>query len=252
MVEAFLDPVAVDEDTLAFSAMEEVGPGGHFFGAAAHPVALPDGVPQADAVRLAELRDVGGGGLARRRPRRRTGSGRRCSRRTSRRRWTRPAARSSTRSSPAASTRAGSRRTTEVPLSLRRPVPSGPPPFSSANLSGTQLIAALRSGRPPGPRQMRTVRTRRLALRRGSEDEPRRRGAEGAPELRSARSPISRRGQDARALVVAHPEAVARADPDRAAVVPDAVDPVSNRASQTVGASSSTENSDSSTDGFGR
>ncbi len=34
MVAAFLDPVVVDDDTLAFSAMEEVGPGGHFFGAA--------------------------------------------------------------------------------------------------------------------------------------------------------------------------------------------------------------------------
>ncbi len=34
MVSAFLDPVVVDEDTLAFSAMEEVGPGGHFLGAA--------------------------------------------------------------------------------------------------------------------------------------------------------------------------------------------------------------------------
>ncbi len=34
MVEAFLEPVVVDEETLAFSAMEEVGPGGHFFGAA--------------------------------------------------------------------------------------------------------------------------------------------------------------------------------------------------------------------------
>jgi trimethylamine--corrinoid protein Co-methyltransferase len=33
MVEAFLDPVAVDQESLAFSAMEEVGPGGHFFGA---------------------------------------------------------------------------------------------------------------------------------------------------------------------------------------------------------------------------
>ena len=33
MVEAFLDPVVVDDDTLAFSAMHEVGPGGHFFGA---------------------------------------------------------------------------------------------------------------------------------------------------------------------------------------------------------------------------
>jgi trimethylamine--corrinoid protein Co-methyltransferase len=34
MVAAFLDPVVVDDDTMAFSAMEEVGPGGHFFGAA--------------------------------------------------------------------------------------------------------------------------------------------------------------------------------------------------------------------------
>ena len=33
MVEAFLDPVVVDDDTLAFEAMREVGPGGHFFGA---------------------------------------------------------------------------------------------------------------------------------------------------------------------------------------------------------------------------
>src|SRR4051812_1974219 len=33
MVEAFLEPVVVDDDTLAFSAMQEVGPGGHFFGA---------------------------------------------------------------------------------------------------------------------------------------------------------------------------------------------------------------------------
>ena len=33
MVEAFLEPVVVDEDTLAFAAMQEVGPGGHFFGA---------------------------------------------------------------------------------------------------------------------------------------------------------------------------------------------------------------------------
>ena len=33
MVSAFLDPVVVDHDTLAFDAMQEVGPGGHFFGA---------------------------------------------------------------------------------------------------------------------------------------------------------------------------------------------------------------------------
>ena len=34
MVEAFLEPVVVDEDTLAFEAMVDVGPGGHFFGTA--------------------------------------------------------------------------------------------------------------------------------------------------------------------------------------------------------------------------
>ena len=34
MVEAFLDPLVVDEETLALDAMREVGPGGHFFGAA--------------------------------------------------------------------------------------------------------------------------------------------------------------------------------------------------------------------------
>jgi trimethylamine---corrinoid protein Co-methyltransferase len=34
MVEAFLEPVVVDDETLGFAAMEEVGPGGHFFGAA--------------------------------------------------------------------------------------------------------------------------------------------------------------------------------------------------------------------------
>jgi trimethylamine--corrinoid protein Co-methyltransferase len=33
MVEAFLDPVVVDQDTLGFEAIEGVGPGGHFFGA---------------------------------------------------------------------------------------------------------------------------------------------------------------------------------------------------------------------------
>ena len=64
MVEAFLDPVVVDDDTLAFSAMEEVGPGGHFFGAEHTQSPLPDRVPQADALGLAELRDVGGGRLA--------------------------------------------------------------------------------------------------------------------------------------------------------------------------------------------
>jgi trimethylamine--corrinoid protein Co-methyltransferase len=32
MVEAFLDPVVVDDASLAFEAMQDVGPGGHFFG----------------------------------------------------------------------------------------------------------------------------------------------------------------------------------------------------------------------------
>jgi trimethylamine--corrinoid protein Co-methyltransferase len=32
MVESFLEPVVVDEASLAFDAMQDVGPGGHFFG----------------------------------------------------------------------------------------------------------------------------------------------------------------------------------------------------------------------------
>ena len=34
MVSAALDPIVVDDDTLAFDAIAEVGPGGHFFGTA--------------------------------------------------------------------------------------------------------------------------------------------------------------------------------------------------------------------------
>ena len=34
MVAAFLDPIVVDDETMAIDAMREVGPGGHFFGAA--------------------------------------------------------------------------------------------------------------------------------------------------------------------------------------------------------------------------
>jgi trimethylamine--corrinoid protein Co-methyltransferase len=34
MVTAVLDPLVVDDDTLAFDAIAEVGPGGHFFGVA--------------------------------------------------------------------------------------------------------------------------------------------------------------------------------------------------------------------------
>ena len=64
MVEAFLDPVVVDEDTLGFDAIAGRRPGRPLLRRRAHAVALQDRVPQADAQRLAKLRDVGGGGLA--------------------------------------------------------------------------------------------------------------------------------------------------------------------------------------------
>ena len=89
MVAAFLDPVVVDDDTLAFAAMQEVGPGGHFFGAdhtqsryrtAFHKPMISDW----RNYETWEEAGIAGGCLAR--P---TGSGRSCSRRTSRRRWIR-------------------------------------------------------------------------------------------------------------------------------------------------------------------
>ena len=88
MVEAFLDPVVVDDASLAFDAMVGRRAGRPLLRDGAHPEPLQDGVPQADAQRLAQLRDVGGGRLARRCRARQTGSGRSCSRPTSRRRWT--------------------------------------------------------------------------------------------------------------------------------------------------------------------
>ena len=56
-----LDPLVVDDATLALEAIDEVGPGGHFFGTAAHPGPLPHRVLQADDLRLAQLRVVAGG-----------------------------------------------------------------------------------------------------------------------------------------------------------------------------------------------
>ena len=113
MVAALLDPVVVDDDTLAVDAIAEVGPGGHFFGIAHtqerfrdafHRPMISDwrnyetweeaGKPEAPA-RAADLAHASS------------------SPSTSHRRWTRPSARSSTRSSPAASPRAASRPTTE-------------------------------------------------------------------------------------------------------------------------------------------
>ena len=89
MVAAFLEPVVVDDETLAFSAMQEVGPGGHFFGAehtqsryrtAFHKPMLSDW-------RNYETWEEAGSPEL---PSRRTGSGRSCWRPTSRRRWIRP------------------------------------------------------------------------------------------------------------------------------------------------------------------
>ena len=65
MVAAFLEPVVVDEETLAFVGDAGGRPGRPLLRRRAHPVALPDRVPQADAQRLAQLRDVAGGRLAR-------------------------------------------------------------------------------------------------------------------------------------------------------------------------------------------
>ena len=63
MVEAFLDPVVVDDDTLAFDGDRGGRARRPLLRRRAHAVALQDRVPQADAQRLAELRDVGGGRL---------------------------------------------------------------------------------------------------------------------------------------------------------------------------------------------
>ena len=70
-----------------------------------HAGEIRDGLLPADAVRLAELRDVAGGRRAEPRPSARTGSGSSCSPSTSRRRWTPARPRRSTRSSTAASAR---------------------------------------------------------------------------------------------------------------------------------------------------
>ena len=73
MVAAFLDPIVVDDDTLAVDAIREVGPGRPLLRRRAHPGALPHRVPPADDLRLAQLRDVGRGRPARgRRPGRRS------------------------------------------------------------------------------------------------------------------------------------------------------------------------------------
>ena len=64
MVAEFLRPLRVDEAELALEAMREVGPGGHFFGAAHTQIALPQRLLPADDLRLAQLRELARGRLA--------------------------------------------------------------------------------------------------------------------------------------------------------------------------------------------
>ena len=91
MVSSMMDPVVVDDETLAIDAIEERRARRPLLRDAAHPGPLPQRVLQADDQRLAQLRELG----RRRAARRRRQGPRRCScrssLRTSRRRWTRAA-----------------------------------------------------------------------------------------------------------------------------------------------------------------
>ena len=64
MIEAFLEPVIVDDASLAFEAIAEVGPGGHFFGTEHTQERFKTAFHKPMLQRLAELRDMGGGRLA--------------------------------------------------------------------------------------------------------------------------------------------------------------------------------------------
>ena len=107
MVAAMIDPVVVDDDTLAIDAIDEVGPGGHFFGVGhtqeRYRTAFYN--PMISDWRNYESWDEAG---SPRPPAGPTPSPRRSSPPTSRLRWTPPSARSSKPSSPAGSPRAAS------------------------------------------------------------------------------------------------------------------------------------------------
>ncbi len=64
MVEAFLEPVVVDDASLALDAIAEVGPGGHFFGVEHTQERFKTAFHKPMLSRLAELRDVAGGRVA--------------------------------------------------------------------------------------------------------------------------------------------------------------------------------------------
>ena len=100
MVEAFLDPVVVDADTLGFDAIEGVGPGGHFFGAEHTQVALQAAFhkPMLSDWRNYETWEEAGSPEL---PSKANRIWKELLARTSRRRWIRRSRRSSRRSSPA-------------------------------------------------------------------------------------------------------------------------------------------------------
>ena len=60
MMQEFLKPLDTAEAELGLDAITEVGPGGHFFGCSSHDGALRDRLLQADAVGLAQLRELAG------------------------------------------------------------------------------------------------------------------------------------------------------------------------------------------------
>ena len=114
----YFEPALTDTspDALAVEAIAEVGPHGHFFGAAAYAKPLHVSVLRAVPQRLAQLRGLGRGRRADAPSSAPTASGRRSSPSSSRRRSTRPSATSSPTSSPAASAKAARPPTSERPL----------------------------------------------------------------------------------------------------------------------------------------
>jgi trimethylamine--corrinoid protein Co-methyltransferase len=110
MVSSMMDPVVVDDDTLAIDAIEEVGAGGHFFGCSTRRiVTAPPSTSRWSATGETTRAGTRRGG--RRRPARPTIWQQHSSLRTRSRRWTRHASRSSKRSSPAGSPTVASPRT---------------------------------------------------------------------------------------------------------------------------------------------
>ena len=60
MMRSFLDPVVVDEPSLAVDAIHDVGPGGHFFGTRTYTRPFRKCILRADAIGLAQFRELVG------------------------------------------------------------------------------------------------------------------------------------------------------------------------------------------------